>query len=243
MRIEAVVTCVDYDDFLKVALPYNLPHLDRVLVVTTPEDERTRHVCRRLGVECLQSRDGTQTKGEFHKGRLIERGLQQLSSDSWRLHIDADIVLPNHFRRYLELAELHTEMIYGADRLLVRGWREWLRLLATGYLHSGQHVYNCNLSFPSGFSIGSRWVGRNIGYVPIGFFQLWHSSQDEWSGIRSKPYPTKHGSACRTDVQHALQWDRAHRQLIPEFVCVHLESEPSPNGVNWRGRKTKRFEP
>jgi hypothetical protein len=86
-------------------------------------------------------------------------------------------------------------------------------------------------------------VSPREGWVPIGYLQLWHSSSDEWQGIRIKPYPANHGNACRTDVQHGLQWDRCKRVLIPEILAVHLESEPARMGVNWNGRRTKRFGP
>ena len=42
---------------------------------------------------------------------------------------------------------------------------------------------------------------------------------------------------------HGLQWARPDRILIPEIVAVHLESEPSAMGANWKGRTTKAFGP
>jgi hypothetical protein len=34
---------------------------------------------------------------------------------------------------------------------------------------------------------------------------------------------------------------RQNRHVIPEIVGIHLESEPAPNGANWRGRQTRPF--
>ncbi len=56
-------------------------------------------------------------------------------------------------------------------------------------------------------------------------------------------YPLHHGDAARTDVQFALQWDRRHRQLLPEVIVLHLESEPAEQGANWKGRTTRPFGP
>lgn len=239
MKLEAVTVCVQYDDFLQVSARYNRHLFDRWLVVTEPTDIRTRDVCRRFGLEVLTTRDNG---SEFRKGRLIERGLQHLSAEGWRCHIDSDVVLPQHFRALLEAAELQTTNIYGADRIMIRSWAEWQRFLQSGYLWDGCHSYCNHVPFPKGFELGARWVDLGLGYVPIGFFQLWHSSEDQFKGIRNRPYPSAHNDACRTDVQFALQWDRPQRELLGEFVVAHLESEPAKLGVNWGGRKTRRFE-
>lgn len=241
--IEAVTVCVQYDDFLSVIIPYNLPMFDRWLIVTNSKDERTRELCRKWGLDCLVSDEGDGLDGEFKKGRLIERGLQQLSANGWRVHIDADICLPRRFRQLIDYARLDQDKIYGIDRVMVKGWDQWIKMKESGYLDGLEWHYSHSVAFPKGYEMGSRWASDLTGYVPIGFFQMWHSSQDQWRGIRSKPYPYLHNNACRTDVQHGLQWDRNRRALIPEIICVHLESEECKTGSNWNGRKTKRFGP
>ncbi len=244
MKLEAVTVCIDYGDFLAVTAPLNLALFDRFIVITTERDEETREVCRRLSLDCLLTRDHLRSTdagaGGFSKGRIVERGLQHLSKDGWRVHMDADIVLPRDTRRLLRAADLDEGKIYGCDRFLVRGWEEWRRLLRTGWLH---HGYQNHVQFPSGFPVGARWADIRVGWVPIGFFQLWHSNADFWKGTRIRRYPQDHNDACRTDTQHALQWDRRERELLPELIAAHLESETAANGVNWRGRKTRRFGP
>jgi hypothetical protein len=249
-NIEAVTICVGYDDFLQETVKWNLPLFEDWVIVTEPWDEKTREVCRRFNLRCVLSEDGkrhAQNMSEwtkFNKGRLIERGLQHLSGHGWRLHIDADIALPTiRFRHSLDGAELHEDHIYGIDRILVKSWDDWQKLAASGYMTGGNHDYMCRVTFPKGFEIGTRWAHPVMGYAPVGFFQLWHSSQDEWRGVRVKPYPLNHSTACRTDIQHSLQFDRSKRAIIPEIVGVHLESEPAPKGANWGGRKTKLFGP
>ncbi len=73
------------------------------------------------------------------------------------------------------------------------------------------------------------------GYIPIGFFQLWHVN----SGVTK--YIEGHSDAGREDSHFATLWPRCKRALIPEVLAYHLESEPGQMGVNWRGRKTKPF--
>lgn len=89
--------------------------------------------------------------------------------------------------------------------------------------------------------IGSRLIYGDQGWVPIGFFQLWHSTT-EYSGIyRTKPYPTGSSNAAHDDVQFALRFDRKKRVLLPEFVVAHLMTEDMSYGKNWGGRRTKKF--
>jgi hypothetical protein len=241
MKIEAVSVCVGYADFLVETAKVNRGLFDSWTIVTEPSDQETRDVCRRFNLRTFLSEDGRRFGTPFNKGRLIERGLHHLSAEGWRLHIDADIALPHNFRERLITADLQEDMIYGIDRIMLQSYSEWQDVLKSGYLNGGQFDYHCRQSFISKKEIGTRWTHPQFGYVPIGFFQLWHSSQDEWKGIRVKPYPMEHGNACRTDVQHALQWDRHKRAVIPEVVGVHLESEPTEKGANWNGRKTRRF--
>jgi hypothetical protein len=239
-RIEAVTVCVDYADFLAEVVKYNAHVLDRWVIVTTPTDHVTRELCRKHCLDVLLTEASTRN-GEFKKGQMIERGLQHLSADCWKLHIDADIVLPANFRKLVKIADLQKDCIYGADRVMVKDWASWKKLEASGWLNGGNHLYHHSIAPPVGYEIGSRWASPKTGYVPIGYFQMWHATEDEWRGTRIKPYPSEHNTACRTDVQMGLQFDRHKREIIPELFVVHLESERCEMGKNWSGRKTKPF--
>lgn len=120
------------------AIKYNIGLFDSWTIVTTPDDEETREICRKANLKTLLSDDGTRFGKPFSKGRLIERGLKHLPADGWRLHIDADMVLPHDFRHKLQSSELQEDTIYGIDRLMIRSWQEWQALLKTGYLNGGQ---------------------------------------------------------------------------------------------------------
>ena len=98
MRIEAVIVCVGYGDFLAATLPENLPLLDDLVVVTSPDDEETRAVCRKHSVHHVLSEDHRRD-GPFNKARMIQRGFDQIGAQDWILHLDADIVLPRKFRK------------------------------------------------------------------------------------------------------------------------------------------------
>lgn len=264
MKIECITTCVGYSDFLREVLPHNLAHFDDYLVVTRFDDHTTRSLCRELGVECRPT-DLFNKGGEaFAKGRAIDWGLGFLKRDGWVCHLDADIYLPPMTRHWIEASEPDEQCIYGCDRVNCVGFDAWRRYLSggagnvvNGMAGSGaatqalpsstvcsrpghllQHRYHCLLT-PPPFPLGSRLVLREQGgYVPIGFFQLWHGV-----GGGGHRYPLRQGNAEHTDVLHALQWPRDKRRLLEEVVAVHLESEPSKMGANWAGRKTAPFGP
>lgn len=236
-KIECVTVCVGYADFLDECIRANMGLFDKWIIVTSPTDIETREICRKYGVQCLLSEDHHR-EGEFNKGRLIERGLQHLSSNGWRIHMDSDIILPSNFRNIIKASHLQPECIYGADRVMVQNRKAYNDLRFSGWLPNDFH---CRVNWPKGVHPGHRWAHKDEGYCPIGYFQMWHSSEDQYCGARVKPYPINHNDACRTDVQFALQWDRKHRCIIPELIVIHLESEPAKLGANWNGRKTKKF--
>jgi len=235
MKIEAVVICLGYDDFLQATLPHNLPHVDHLTVVTSPEDKATQSFCHRVGVPCLPTHVFFREGGAFNKARGINYGLANQRCDDWILHLDADIVLPPMTRKMLMNAELQEDCIYGIDRVNCPSHDEWEAFLASPEL---QYEWSCLVKPPRTWPLGARIAhGDYGGYVPIGFFQLFHGSA--W-----KRYPiVQDGDAEHTDVLHGIRWDRPKRVLLPEIIAIHLESEPAPMGVNWKGRKTRRFGP
>jgi hypothetical protein len=81
-------------------------------------------------------------------------------------------------------------------------------------------------------AIGARYVDTLRGYVPIGFFQLWHASAQ-------KDYPWSLGTAQHDDVLFAEQWPRPNRQLLPSAICYHLCAQPPKLGENWDGHRSQ----
>ena len=124
MRIEAVTVCVGYADFLAATLPENLPLVDDLVVVTSPDDEETRAVCRKHNVFHILSED-YRRGGPFNKARMINRAFDQIGCHDWVLHLDADIVMPRQFRRLVDWADLDERVLYGADRQRIIGFDEW----------------------------------------------------------------------------------------------------------------------
>lgn len=53
-KLEAVIVCENYADFLAYTLLENKIFFDNLVVVTSPEDKRTRRLCYHLESEKLQ---------------------------------------------------------------------------------------------------------------------------------------------------------------------------------------------
>jgi hypothetical protein len=149
------------------------------------------------------------------------------------VHLDADIWLPPQTRNLLRAAELDRTMLYGIDRFLVKGPDAWHEFLERPVMKLQHEDYTW--VHTDAFPIGTR-VCAYGGYLPLGFFQLWHPGV---SGI--KTYPADHTTAARGDVAFGAQWARGKRGFIPELIGYHLESEDAAHGSNWNGRTTARF--
>src|SRR5690348_8821234 len=102
MNIECVVVSVNYGDFLAHTLPYNKHLFNKMVVVTSAVDSRTRRVWDFHNVECQTTDEFYADGGPFNKGRGINVGLRALARTDWLVHMDADIVLPPLARHYFE---------------------------------------------------------------------------------------------------------------------------------------------
>jgi len=230
-KLEAVIVCAGYSDFLAETLPHNKQMFDKLVVVTEYEDKATRKLCEFHHVECIPTDALESRKGKFRKGAGINAGLEALAMDGWVVHLDADIWLPPQFRVIVSDLPLCPERLYGIDRFLVNDYAAWRKFLETPRLqHEDKGWLHLNA-----WPLGTRVIASD-GYIPIGFFQMWNPST---SGIRR--YPEGHTNAGREDGLFAQQWPRARRELLAEIVGYHLESEVAPMGANWQGRKTKPF--
>ena len=225
LRLEAVTTCVGFDDFLDATLPLNFPHLDTMVVVTTHADRRTQAVAAKHGAFCVQSDLFFKNGRGFNKGAAINAGMDFFQYHGWRMHIDSDIVLPDNFRRLLfNHTHLDPNAVYGADRVDVVGADA-----LTEIRRNPQHSCRCLVSANS-LPLSPRYVDPLRGYCPLGFFQLWNARTQ-------KCYPYSLGTAAHDDVMFAAQWPHTHRRHLPTAICYHLCSRPPRWSENWDGNR------
>jgi len=238
MYLEGVIICCGYADFLAHTLPYNKHHFDRLVVVSDTKDTATKKLCEHLNVECIQTDIFYENGDKFNKAKGINVGLNALSNADWVIHLDADIYLPPMFRNIMNniIEELPKDNIYGVDRMMCPDYSAWASYMDDPKpLHEGWIYVHPNI-FPVGVRIAEY---THKGWEPIGYFQMWNP---KISNVFL--YPDQHGAADRTDVMFCKNWPRGKRQLIPEIICIHIESENldlKEMGKNWNGRKTKPF--
>jgi hypothetical protein len=228
-KIEVIVPCVGFDDMLTVSLAHNLPHVDNLIVVTTNEDAATHRAVSDQGATLVRTDLFQHQDHTFAKGAALNAGLSRCQYRGWRLVLDADILLPDNFRRVLiNHTHLDQQCLYGADRVDVVG--DALRDLKQPQWGHREEVF-------TGLPIRSRVVTRLSGYLPLGYFQLWHASS------AYQEYPYSAGGAGLDDVLFAQQWPVSHRRLLPSIIVYHICSVPPTLGENWDGiRRHPRYE-
>lgn len=234
MKIEGVIVCVNYSDFLAHTLPSTRSQFDKLVVVTDTKDENTKKICEYYNVQCVQTDVFYENGDSFNKGKGINAGLAHLDLDGWVMHLDSDIYLPPQTRSILETIPLQKQKLYGADRLMCPNYEEWINFLDFPSPIQDSWIYIHLTRFPVGVRL-AEYKTPGGGYEPLGYFQLWHPKT---SGVYS--YPEHHGAADRTDILHCKKWPREKRELLPEIIVIHLESEAGM-GLNWNGRVTPKF--
>lgn len=237
MYLEGLIICVNYSDFLAHTLPHNKQHFDNLVVVTDTKDENTKWLCEYYNVMCIQTDIFYKDGNKFNKGAAINYAMQKLSRKGWVLHLDSDIYLPPLTRSILNNLKLDETKIYGADRLMCPNYEQWIDFIDNPKKIQEGWIYVHLDAFPSGVRLAE--YHNESGWEPLGYFQLWNPNG---SGVHN--YPTKHGFADRTDVLQAKKWPREKRELLPEIITIHLDSEglnTEQMGKNWNGRKTKLF--
>lgn len=242
-KLEIVTVCSGFPDVLEYTIAANTCHADNYIVVTTHEDRATQQLCDKWSIQCVPTDLFQKNDRPFNKGAGINAGFLYFRHHGWRLHIDADIRLPKDFRRLLmNHIELDRSCIYGATRFDLVGQKGVEAIEVAEYetplhaFHSGCSPVHRGAVYPEIVSASStQFVSDLHGYVPIGFFQLWHASQQ-------KPYPHSMGTAAMDDVAFGALWPRRNRRLLPGIFVGHVCSVPPYYGQNWGGRRSPRMD-
>ncbi len=229
LRLEAVTISVGFDDLLDITLGHNHPHFDTLIVVTSHMDRRTQAVARKHGAICVLTDLFNKNGRLFNKGAAVNAGFDYFQYNGWRLHLDSDIALPDNFRRVLfNHTHLETHCLYGADRFNVIGPKK-IKSLKDGKLSQHHHRLLLGESGEN-HPLGHRLLCSLRGYLPLGFFQMWHSSTQ-------KPYPHSLGTAAHDDMMFSALWPEHARRHLPSVICHHLCPAQPKVGENWDGMR------
>lgn len=121
--VRGIVVCVHYDDLLAITLPRNIRFLSECLVVTSPDDVRTKELvasipnCRLFETD-LFYRNGA----KFNKGAALEAGMDILGRDGWILIWDADTLFPENMVLH---PKIKPGNLYGPPRLILDDPKQW----------------------------------------------------------------------------------------------------------------------
>ena len=113
--------CVSYNylDTLKIVLPVNFLHFEKIYLITQKDDIDTINFCKNFDNVFVLFYDFKNNGKNFDKyGAIdyVQKIVYTKFPNSWYLIFDSDIILPNNFIDILIKEELNSECIYGATR-------------------------------------------------------------------------------------------------------------------------------
>ncbi len=117
-----IVICVGFDDLLSITLPLNIRFMADCLVVTAPDDARTKAVCAGIDrVSVLETDAFTRHGARFNKGLAMEEAFDHLSREGWLLVLDSDVLMPF----YADLSRARPDCLNGCNRVFLDDPKAW----------------------------------------------------------------------------------------------------------------------
>lgn len=219
----AITVCWNYSDYLRHTLPVNRKFFDDFIILTSLGDKETQEIGQKYDCKMMAA---FTADAVFNKGKAINKAIPWVEP-GWIVHIDADTLMPYPLEAWeMIFAGLDPANIYGCDRMNVPSFEmfQGVERDAAGYLH----VPGAQIMQRFCFDVFGGWV-------PIGFWQAWHSKHRRF-------YPENIPHAGDSDAIFAAQWPRSQRVLLPEASVLHLSTVDSITGMaNWHGRSTMPF--
>jgi glycosyltransferase involved in cell wall biosynthesis len=122
MKINAITVCVNYADYLANSISRWKQGTDALVVVTTPEDEKTIDLCEKNSVFVHTTNIFTANGATFNKGAALVEAIERseifapFMYAEWCLFFDSDIVPPEGWRDKVEAFRPTPGYLYGAHR-------------------------------------------------------------------------------------------------------------------------------
>ena len=223
--VTCIIICVNYSDFLKVTLPINKTIIKNILIVTTPNDKDTIHICKQNNINYITTNIFYDTNNSnimdtiphmtcdinniqlykkeiFNKSKAINYVLRLIKTD-WALLIDADIILNKRLYN-INIQKLNIDTLYGAHRIIYKNQEDW---------EDKKGYYD-------------RWVF-------MGFFQLFNITSKRF--VKDYyGYNDNYNFADKGDYYFSKKWKQ--KSILPYPVC-HL----GETCENWYGRISNKW--
>lgn len=124
-KIELIVVCKNYSDFLQITLPLNKKHFDNIVIVTADDDIDTQNLCKKQNVNFIIYNDFFKNNAKFNFGGARSYGLQNLKFKDWVIFLDSDIIMPNNFRELLDINKIDINKFYGSYRRFIPTYKDY----------------------------------------------------------------------------------------------------------------------
>ena len=125
-KIELIIVCKNYSDFLEITLPLNKKHFDNIIIATSLDDSGTQNLCKKEDVNCLIYPDFYKNNSKFNKGGAINFAIHNLKFKDWVVFLDSDIIMPNNFRELLDINTIDINKFYGSYRRFIPTQKDYI---------------------------------------------------------------------------------------------------------------------
>lgn len=150
--MQAITVCLNYTDYLAIALRHNRKFFKTYSIVTSKDDTETLALCK--GFDCTPLI--LPFESDYVKKTMMSQGLKMLQRPGWIQILDADIVLPEDYSKIVETVEgFNQDTLHGCQRVFCQNKLVWDMF--------GMTDLSCYEE-----ETNPRAVG-------IGFFQLFHA--------------------------------------------------------------------
>lgn len=124
-KIEAIIVCKNYSDYLAITLPQNHKYFDNVFVISEENDIETKRVCDENGAIFIPY-DGFNKNGAmFNFGGSRGQGLKHIIYNSYICYLDSDILIKEDFRDKLN----DVTKFYGSYRRFIPKIKDYQDLM------------------------------------------------------------------------------------------------------------------
>jgi FkbM family methyltransferase len=128
-KIEAVIVCKNYSDYLKITLPLNKKYFDNIVIVTSVDDIETQDLCKKYNISYVIYNDFNKNNAKFNFGGARSYGLQNLKYNDWVIIMDGDIIISNNFRELFDINKNDINKFYGSYRRFIPSIKDYSDLI------------------------------------------------------------------------------------------------------------------